>query len=569
MNTLPPNTDRPLGLSHAVLFLIGVLVLLAVAWAVFHPEIPGIWYGAALKWLLAALVGLFLRGLRRRIFFGRVFSLHQSLSFEIIVQLQHWLSPLLPRRAFESEFLVRETSLPHSLMHAWIQSRTAAIWVMVAMALAGLLWVSEYHRLAWLALGGALILLGVGIHAFRGAIKGVATGVTLGRHLASTLAGLMTWGVEGALFAWAAQDILPLPQALMLYLLFTGLVEFSFLPFALGIAELPALLGLLTDNAPAAFVALLLFHIARLLPFLPLGLLYLSRYKLELADLQNAGIIARLAQSQRPTGGWPEAPVAAERPGVSIVIPAYNEEQRLPAYLTEVRTYLDRGDLQIEVLVVDDGSKDGTAAYVRGIEAVDPRVRLVQQPYNQGKGNAVRRGVLEARGQYVLFTDADGATPIMELDKLLPAVGRNAEIAIGSRRLIAADAERERTGLRELMGRVFYSFVNFLAVPGVRDTQCGFKLFRTDVARELFHDLNESGWAFDVELLYRAQLFGYGIAEVAVNWHEVAGSKINPLRDAIKMFLAIFRIRRRNAGLLRHVPRGLGAQTNHSASHTS
>jgi dolichyl-phosphate beta-glucosyltransferase len=101
------------------------------------------------------------------------------------------------------------------------------------------------------------------------------------------------------------------------------------------------------------------------------------------------------------------------------------------------------------------------------------------------------------------------------------------------------------------MGQAFYAFVNFLAVPGISDTQCGFKLFRRDCATELFFGLNESGWAFDVEVLYRAQLTGYGIAEVAVDWHEVEGSKVNPVRDAIRMFLAVFRIRRNNAGFLR------------------
>jgi dolichyl-phosphate beta-glucosyltransferase len=289
-----------------------------------------------------------------------------------------------------------------------------------------------------------------------------------------------------------------------------------------------------------------------LLPLLPLGLIYLARYKLELSDLQSRAILRRIAESRRPAGGWAERSLAMApgAPRVSIVIPAYNEEQRLPSYLDAIRGYLDSTALAAEVLVVDDGSKDGTAAYVRSVG--DPRVRLVSQPRNQGKGRAVMRGVAESAGHYVLFADADGATPIGELDKLLGAVGQQAEIAIGSRRVVSDQAERERAGVRELMGQVFYSVVNFLAVPGIRDTQCGFKLFRTDVARELFDRLNEAGWAFDVELLYRAQLLGYGIAEVPVSWHEVAGSKVNPLKDAIKMFLAIFRIRRHNSGLLRH-----------------
>jgi dolichyl-phosphate beta-glucosyltransferase len=115
------------------------------------------------------------------------------------------------------------------------------------------------------------------------------------------------------------------------------------------------------------------------------------------------------------------------------------------------------------------------------------------------------------------------------------------------------------------MGQAFYAFVNFFAVPGISDTQCGFKLFRRDCARELFTGLNESGWAFDVEVLYRAQLTGYGIAEIPVNWHEVEGSKVNPVRDAIRMFLAVFRIRRNNAGFLRR-PADTGAD---SRGHTA
>ena len=219
--------------------------------------------------------------------------------------------------------------------------------------------------------------------------------------------------------------------------------------------------------------------------------------------------------------------------------------------MTENRLTVTMDHTQLEIL-------EGDITELEVDAIVNPANAQLQ--LGSGVAGAIReRGVFEARGRYVLFTDADGATPIAELDKLLAAVGERAEIAIGSRRQVSAEAERERTGLRQLMGNVFYSVVNFLAVPGIRDTQCGFKLFRTDVARELFRDLNEAGWAFDVELLYRAQLFGYGIAEVPVNWHEVAGSKVNPLKDAMKMFLAIFRIRRRNAGLLRHAPGGPAA----------
>ena len=567
MSALPQSLDirRPLATTNAWLLLAGALIFMALLWWALNPEIPSLWYLAALKLQVAALVGLFLRGLRRRVFFGAPLSLHQSLSFEVVVQILQTLSPLLPRKAFEAEFIVRETGLPRDQAQAWLRSRGASVWLIALGALSLAAWV---YGIGWasalLAAGaaGGLLYSLIALGWARGLDQGQANpGVAPGRHAANLAMGALTWGIEGGLFIWALAGLLPLPLALLLYLGFTAIVELAPVPYALGIAELPALLGGLSGLGPTALAALLVFHVARLWPLLPLGTIYLARYKLQVADFRDAGIIARIAHSQRPTGGWAfagDSAIGDERL-VSLVIPAYNEEQRLPAYLDDIRAYLDQCPRPAEVLVVDDGSRDGTAAYVRGVAATDPRIHLVQQPMNQGKGKAVERGVFEARGRYVLFTDADGATPIAELDKLLSAVGERAEIAIGSRRLVSAETERERTGLRQLMGNVFYSVVNFLAVPGIRDTQCGFKLFRTDVARELFRDLNEAGWAFDVELLYRAQLFGYGIAEVPVNWHEVAGSKVNPLKDAIKMFLAIFRIRRRNAGLLRHAPGGPAA----------
>lgn len=568
MNATPQSlaVQRPLATTNAWLLLAGTLLLMALLWWALRPEISGLWYLAALKVQFAALAGLFLRGLRRRVFFGAPLSLHQSLSFEVVVQILQTLSPLLPRKAFEAEFIVRETGLPRDQAQAWLRSRGASVWLIALGALSLVAWV---YGIGWVGTvlvacvaGGflySLIVLRRGGQD-RTSHSGGA-GVSPGRHSANLAMGALTWGIEGGLFVWALAGLLPLPLALVLYLGFTAIVELSPVPYALGIAEMPALLGGLSGFGPVALAALLVFHVARLWPLLPLGIIYLARYKLQVADFRDAGIISRIARSQRPTGGWAfagDTAVGDERL-VSLVIPAYNEEQRLPAYLNNIRAYLDQCPWPAEVLVVDDGSRDGTAAYVCGVAATDPRIRLVQQPMNQGKGKAVERGVFEARGRYVLFTDADGATPIAELDKLLAAVGERAEIAIGSRRQVSAEAERERTGLRQLMGNVFYSVVNFLAVPGIRDTQCGFKLFRTDVARELFRDLNEAGWAFDVELLYRAQLFGYGIAEVPVNWHEVAGSKVNPLKDAMKMFLAIFRIRRRNAGLLRHAPGGPAA----------
>ncbi len=547
-NTIPAVRGRSLVSLNLALLLGGAAGLLVISWLILQPDIDPQWYRTAFLLQLAALAGLMLRGLRRKTFFGQALSLHQSLSFEVVIQLLQALSPLMPRRAFEKEFMARETGLPADLTGAWMLSRkTAMPFIMLASCVALLL----LQGLHWQA--GVLLLLAIAalLYSFHGMRH--STRVTgLSRHLSSTLAGLSIWAVEATLFVFATQSVLPPTEALLLYLLFTGIMEFSFVPLALGIAESAALVGLLYGNAPAALACIALFHAARLLPLLPLGALYLARYKLCFLDLLDAGLITRLVQTQRPAQGWRYS--AGEKhnaPRLSVIIPAYNEAERLPGYLSEVRGGLEQMDIDAEILVVDDGSQDDTAMYVESITQQDPRVRLLVQPHNQGKGRAVQRGMLEARGHYLLFTDADGATPFREVQQLLAAADAGHEIAIGSRRTRSADATRERTGVRALMGQMFYSFVNFFAVPGINDTQCGFKLFRRDCAQAVFANLNEAGWAFDVEVLYRAQLTGYGIAEVAVDWHEVDGSKVSPVRDAVRMFIAVFRIRRNNAGFLR------------------
>jgi dolichyl-phosphate beta-glucosyltransferase len=549
--TIHPLRSQSLVSSNLVLLLGGGGGLLVVSWLIMQPAIEAHWFRVALLLMLAALAGLALRGLRRKAFFGEVLSLHQSLSFEVVIQMLQAVSPLMPRRAFETEFMARETGLSADLIGAWMRSRHSVMPFLVLAPCAALLLM---HDLQWQA--GVLSLLAAtlllqSVHGMRNTSEGMAPGL-LSRHLRSTVAGLAIWGIEATLFVYATQSVLSHDEALVLYLLFTGIMEFSFVPLALGIAESAALAGLLYGNAPAALACIALFHAARLLPLLPLGAIYLARYKLRILDLLDAGLITRLVQTQRPAHGWTyRASDGPQSPRLSVIIPAYNEAERLPGYLSEVRSELDHSNISAEILVVDDGSTDDTAGYVLSVAQQDPRVRLLAQPQNRGKGKAIQRGMLEARGHYLLFADADGATPFRDVVHLLEAADAGYEIAIGSRRATSAAATRERNGLRALMGQMFYSFVNFLAVPGISDTQCGFKLFRRDCARNLFTDMSESGWAFDVEVLYRAQLTGYGIAEVAVDWHEVDGSKVSPVRDAIRMFLAVFRIRRNNAGFLR------------------
>jgi dolichyl-phosphate beta-glucosyltransferase len=231
--------------------------------------------------------------------------------------------------------------------------------------------------------------------------------------------------------------------------------------------------------------------------------------------------------------------------GLSVVIPAFNEALRLPSYLDDVVSFLEGRGEPHEVVVVDDGSTDGTAALVRALAAHHPSVRLLPLGRNRGKGAAVRAGMLTATGAARLFTDADGATPIAELKRLEPALAAGADVVIGSRVLLdSAVAVRTRRH-RVMAGRVFNWLVARLVMGGVADSQCGFKLFTAAAAEALFGALKTTGFAFDVELLLRAQEAGYRIVEVPVNWADQAGSKVGVLTSGPGMLLQILRARAR------------------------
>jgi dolichyl-phosphate beta-glucosyltransferase len=226
---------------------------------------------------------------------------------------------------------------------------------------------------------------------------------------------------------------------------------------------------------------------------------------------------------------------------LSIVIPAYNEATRLPITLPTLRAFLDQERIAAEVIVVDDGSADGTAAFVQDYARKWGSLRLVGGQH-QGKGGAVRMGVLASQGDYVALADADFSMPASELNRFAPSLVGPYDLAIGSREG-AASRRIGEPAYRHLMGRVFNKIVQVLLLPGIEDTQCGFKLIRGEVARELCERQTITGWGFDVELLYIARRQGYRIREVSITWYYVEGSRIHPIRDTISMLRDVLRIR--------------------------
>lgn len=234
-------------------------------------------------------------------------------------------------------------------------------------------------------------------------------------------------------------------------------------------------------------------------------------------------------------------------PRWSVVLPAYNEERRLPPYLREVLEYFDGLGEPYEVLVVDDGSGDATRERVGALQAAHPALVLHPLPGNRGKGHAVRVGMLRARGALRLMADADGATPIAEVKRLETALRAGADLAVGSRARPDPSVAVVARLHRKLFGRIFHAVVRAMGVDGIADTQCGFKLLRGHVAEALFPHVATDGFAFDVELLLLAQRAGYRIAEVPVNWVDRVGSKVGVATHGPRMLLEILRVRRRLA----------------------
>jgi dolichyl-phosphate beta-glucosyltransferase len=231
----------------------------------------------------------------------------------------------------------------------------------------------------------------------------------------------------------------------------------------------------------------------------------------------------------------------AERPLLTLIIPAYNEERRLPDSLARIADFVEAQDYETEVIVVNNNSSDRTPRVVEEFARTRPYVRLLHEP-TQGKGAAVRTGMMAGRGEYLFICDADLSMPIQEVQKFMPPALNGYDVAIASREAEGARRYNEPE-YRHVMGRVFNLIVRLLAVPGIQDTQCGFKVFRRDVALDVFPAQTLAGWAFDVEVLYIARRRGYRLVEVPINWYYSASSRISPLRDSINMLLEVLRVR--------------------------
>jgi len=230
-----------------------------------------------------------------------------------------------------------------------------------------------------------------------------------------------------------------------------------------------------------------------------------------------------------------------EKPFLSIVIPAHNEEARLPVTLQQVAEFIAQQAYPVEVIVVENGSRDRTLQIAQDFARGFPPLRVLQSELS-GKGRAVRMGMLEARGEYRFMCDADFSMPVEQINRFLPPVLDGYDIAIASREAPGA-VRYDEPAYRHLVGRVYNTMIRLLALPGLNDTQCGFKCFRGQVAEVLFPQQTLTGWSFDVEVLFIARRLGYRILEVPIPWYFNAGSKVRVWHDSLSMGTDLLKIR--------------------------
>jgi dolichyl-phosphate beta-glucosyltransferase len=230
---------------------------------------------------------------------------------------------------------------------------------------------------------------------------------------------------------------------------------------------------------------------------------------------------------------------------LSVVIPAYNEAERIRTTLKKIHNYLLTKNYRSEIIIVDDGSYDNTRDVVKEIAQENPNVRLLENGVNRGKGYSVKTGVSDSHGKIILFSDADLSTPIQEVSNLEYWLHNGYDIAIGSRALTGSEILVRQPRYRECMGKIFNRLVQLLAVSGIKDTQCGFKLFTQKAARWLFTKQTVYGFGFDVEILLIASKNGYRIKEVPVTWINSPDSRVHIVKDSLTMLRDLVRIRTR------------------------
>lgn len=236
-------------------------------------------------------------------------------------------------------------------------------------------------------------------------------------------------------------------------------------------------------------------------------------------------------------------------PRYSIVVPAYNEAERLTSSLQRILTYIEESKWSAEIIIVNDGSRDETAAMVKEFAERSPIVRLIENPGNRGKGYSVRNGMLSASGQFLLFTDADLSSPIEEAPKLLAAIENGqADVAIGSRYLQSELQTRKQPIHRRMLGRAFNLALRAILGLSYVDTQCGFKAFSRNAVNTIFPNMKIERWGFDPEILFLAKRYGLRVVEVPVSWAHDHRSKINPIRDGTRMFGELMRVRMNSLG---------------------
>ncbi len=234
------------------------------------------------------------------------------------------------------------------------------------------------------------------------------------------------------------------------------------------------------------------------------------------------------------------APSSRKPPLLSIIIPAYNEAQRLPGSMEKILAWRQTAPYGVEIIIVENGSSDRTTEVAEAFAREHPGIRVIHS--EKGKGAAVKAGVYEGAGDYLFICDSDLSMPIAEVEKFLPPQLDGYDVAIGSREAPGAHRFGE-PGYRHLMGRVFNFIVRTLAVPGFDDTQAGFKMFKRETAREIFAYQTITGWTFDVEALYIALKRGKKVVEVPINWYFDEDSRVDPMKDTWRMFWDVITIR--------------------------